>query len=182
MPRPDRPTTDPRRPVVDSLDYVWGQLIARLDGITTDELQWEPVANTWAVQPNPDGSATAHAQDHEAGPRPVPTINWRLWHIAIGCLDGYSEGAFGETFASVAGEAWHLEPARVLADLDAAYRGFRERCLARAADEWWQQLGPAFGEWHAHNLYDLVEHAQHEVAHHGAEVALLRDLYRERFS
>ena len=175
-----RPTTDPRRPVIDSLDYVWTQLIGRLDGITAEELAWEPVANTWAVRLGPDGTPLADAHDATVESGPVPTINWRLWHIAVECIDEYTNGLFQRTFASVRGRQWHLEPELVLADLERAYRGFRELCLERSADQWWEQLGDGFGEWHAHNVYDLVEHCQHEVAHHGAEVALLRDLYRER--
>lgn len=175
-----RPTSDPRLPVIDSLDYVWQQLIGRLEGITAEELAWEPVANTWTVQAGPDGVVVPHPHDAEVERGPVPTINWRLWHIAIECIDDYSERLFGRTFASVRGRQWHLEPEPVRADLVRAYQGFRESCLARTAEQWWDQLGDAFGPWHAHHLYDLVEHCQHEVAHHGAEVALLRDLYREQ--
>ncbi len=177
-----RPTTDPRDPVIDSFDFVWGGFVARLAGLTADEMAWEPVANTWAVRPGADGTPHAHEHDPEADSGAVPTINWRLWHIAVDCLDGYSSGLFGRTFASVEGQQWHLDPPPAIADLEHAYRGFRDACAARGVDEWWVELGPNFGPWHAHNLFDLVEHAQHEVAHHGAEVGLLRDLYRERFS
>jgi hypothetical protein len=180
MPLQDRPTTDPRRPVIDSFEFVWDQLMTRLDGITAEELAWEPVANVWAVRAGPDGVPVADEHDAEAAPGPVPTINWRLWHIAVECLDSYTGRAFERTFASVTGQQWHLEPAPVIADLERAYRGFCDACMERPAERWWEQLGEQFGPWHAHNVYDLVEHAEHEVAHHGAEVALLRDLYRER--
>jgi hypothetical protein len=182
MPRPDRPTTDPRRPVVDTFDFVWGDFMARLDGITAEELAWQPVANTWAVRVGPDGSVRADEHDFEAAPGPVPTINWRLWHIAVDCLDDYSQRTFRTTFASVSGLHWHLDPEPARADLEAAYRGFRDACLQRSVEEWWAELGPNFGPWHAHNLFDFVQHALHEITHHAAEVALLRDLYRERFS
>lgn len=177
-----RPTIDPRRPVIDSFDYVWGQFVGRLDGLTADEMAWQPVPHAWVVGTGPDGVPVADRHDFEAAPGPVPTINWRLWHLAVECLDDYTERRFGRTYASVSGQRWHLDPAAAVADLERAYRGLRDECLARTAEEWWVELGPDFGPWHAHNLYDLVEHAQHEVAHHGAEVALLRDLYRERFA
>jgi hypothetical protein len=182
VPPADRPTTDPRRPVIDSFGYVWEQLTSRLDGLTAPEMAWEPVANVWAVRPGPTGSAVADEHDPEAGPGPVPTINWRLWHMTVECLESYTDRAFGRTFASVSGRRWHLDPAAATADLELAYRGFLDACMERTAEQWWEQLGEQFGPWHAHNVYDLVEHAQHEIAHHGAEVALLRDLYRERFS
>lgn len=176
MPRPDRPTTDPRRPVIDTFDFVWDQFRARLEGVTADELAWKPTAHSWEV--HADGRVDDH--DPEAAPGPVPTLNWRLWHIAVDCLDDYSQRTFHRTFASASGPRWHVEPTLAVADLEAAYAGFRDACMQRTADEWWAQLGPDYGPWHAHNLYDLVQHALHEVAHHAAEVGLLRDLYRER--
>jgi hypothetical protein len=182
VPRHDRPTSDPRHPVVDSFDYVWEQLRTRLDGITAAELAWEPVAHTWAVRPDADGIARADRHEPEVRPGPVPTINWRLWHMTVECLDSYSQGLFGHTFASVDGVRWHLEPDPARADLERAYRGFVDECMDCDLGQWAEPIGASFGPWHAHNLYDLVEHAQHEIAHHGAEVALLRDLYRERFS
>ena len=38
-------------------------------------------------------------------------------------------------------------------------------------------LGPRWGPFAEHSLVDLVLHALHEVTHHAAEIALLRDLY-----
>jgi hypothetical protein len=40
-----------------------------------------------------------------------------------------------------------------------------------------QPLGPAWGPYADDSWAALVVHAQDELAHHGAEVALLRDLY-----
>jgi hypothetical protein len=39
-------------------------------------------------------------------------------------------------------------------------------------------LGPAWGPFAESTHADLVVHAHDELAHHGAEIALLRDLYR----
>lgn len=38
-------------------------------------------------------------------------------------------------------------------------------------------LGPAWGPFANHSRLDLALHALREVIHHGAEIALLRDLY-----
>ncbi|MDY6999968.1 MAG: DinB family protein, partial [Actinomycetota bacterium] len=38
-------------------------------------------------------------------------------------------------------------------------------------------LGPAEGPWSEKSMVDLVLHINREVIHHGAEIALLRDLY-----
>ncbi len=39
------------------------------------------------------------------------------------------------------------------------------------------ELGPAFGPWAESNKADSLLHVVDELIHHGAEVALLRDLY-----
>ena len=58
------------------------------------------------------------------------------------------------------------DPAVLYPDLDAA-------ALARPC-------GPAEGPFAAYPMAALVLHINREVIHHGAEVALLRDLYRAR--
>jgi len=161
-------------------DDVWETLLGRLEGITAEELAWEPVAHSWGVRPDQDGTVIADEHDADAAPGPVPTINWRLWHIAGDCLDEYSMRAFGSKGASVSGQTWHLDPGPVLVDLDAAYTTFRHAFMERGAPEAWAELGTSWGQWQRHNLYDLAHHALREVTHHAAEVALLRDLYRER--
>ena len=50
--------------------------------------------------------------------------------------------------------------------------------VAGWGDDLFQQLGPAWGPFAEHTRLDLVLHAQREVIHHGAEIALLCDLYR----
>jgi hypothetical protein len=40
--------------------------------------------------------------------------------------------------------------------------------------------GPAEGEWADSPMAALVLHTNRELVHHGAEIALLRDLYRWR--
>jgi hypothetical protein len=67
-----------------------------------------------------------------------------------------------------------------LAQLDAAYdawsagvTGLGEEGLARA-------VGSAEGPWAESPYADLVLHINRELIHHGAEICLLRDLYRVR--
>ena len=40
--------------------------------------------------------------------------------------------------------------------------------------------GPAEGAWSQRSMAELVLHINREVIHHGAEIALLRDLYAHR--
>jgi len=43
-----------------------------------------------------------------------------------------------------------------------------------------EQVGPAEGPFRESPFAELVLHINREVIHHGAEIALLRDLYRAR--
>ena len=73
------------------------------------------------------------------------------------------------------------DAATALDQLDSAYatwmagvRGLGPEGLARA-------VGPAEGPWAEHSMAELVLHINRETLHHGAEIALLRDLYLWRY-
>ena len=174
----ERPTTDLRIALLDTFDDVWSQLIERLAGITTDEYLWEPAPNGWSVRTAADGTARVDGYGQpDAQPAPVTTVAWRLYHLAVDCLDSYSTRAFGSTGAIAHDDEWYLEPASAIADAERAWACFRAGAAARSIDEWWQALGPDWGPFAEHSLVDLVLHALHEITHHAAEIALLRDLY-----
>ena len=175
-----RPTTEFEVVVLDVLDDTWDQLIGRLDGLSDTEYLWEPVASCWTVRARVNGSVTVDGEgERDRDPAPVTTIAWRLWHIAVDCLDGYSERLLGATGASVSGDEWHLRAVPAVDDLDRAWRCFRNGLAEFTAERWWAQLGDGWGPWSRHSVLDVAVHALHEIAHHGAEVALLRDLYRD---
>ena len=175
----ERPTTRFEVVVLDVLDDAWAQVAGRLDGVTDEEYRWEPVDGCWSVRAREDGSVTVDGEgERDRDPAPVTTIAWRLWHIRVDCLDGYSERLFGRTGAPVSGSAWHLEAAKALEDLDRSWRWFRSGLGALTTEQWWDEIGDGFGPWSRHSVADLAVHALHEIAHHGAEVALLRDLHR----
>lgn len=176
-----RPTTDVRDALLDTFDDVWAQMIHRLEGIDASEYLWEPAPACWNVRPGDDGIARIDGYgDHEIDPAPLTTIAWRLHHIAVDCLDSYSERAFGATGAHTSDDEWYLDPEPAIADAERAWRCFRDGATGRSVADWWQVLGPHWGPYADHSLLDLVLHALHEVTHHGAEIALLRDLYRHR--
>ena len=52
-------------------------------------------------------------------------------------------------------------------------RGLGEAALARPC-------GPSEGPYAEHSMAELVLHINREAIHHGAEIAVLRDLYRHR--
>ena len=64
--------------------------------------------------------------------------------------------------------------------LAAAWSVFRSGVAAWGDDRLLTLLGPAWGPYSNHTKLDLAIHAQREVIHHGAEIALLRDLYAAR--
>ena len=68
--------------------------------------------------------------------------------------------------------------ATALAQLDAAYAGWIGGVRGLGPDDLAQPCGPAEGPWADHSMAELVLHINREMLHHGAEIALLRDLYR----
>jgi hypothetical protein len=163
------------------------QLRARLEGLSDDEYRWEPVPGCWSVRPR--GTATAPmaagAGDFmidfafpQPDPPPVTTIAWRLGHLVVGVLGVRVAAHFGGPADSYADHEYAGTADGALAQLDAAYaawvagvHGLGEHGLLRAC-------GPAEGPWAQATMAELVLHISREVIHHGAEIALLRDLYR----
>jgi hypothetical protein len=159
------------------VDYIWDRLRNRLDGLTAEEYLWDPVDDVWTLRRDGDRCVADFSPD-EPDPAPVTTIAWRLWHIASDCLASYVSPALGEWPLTVEGREWYGEVEPALAAMDTAHSTFRERVTALGEDGIWHKLGPAWGPYADDSWAALVVHAQDELAHHGAEVALLRDLYR----
>jgi DinB superfamily len=160
-------------------DDAWQRLDRRLAGLDDAEYLWEPVPGMWSVRPV-DGGWIADRADSEPDPAPVTTIAWRLWHIASDCLADYLERSPAGRSLAVTGRQWHGDAATALADLRTAGTAFRGAMVALGEDGIGQPLGPAWGPYAEASWADLLVHALDELAHHGAEVALLRDLYRAR--
>lgn len=174
--------------LVEQLDRHWQQqLRPRLSGLTDEEYFWEPVEACWSVRsrgtstaPLAEGAGdyTIDFQFPEPDPAPVTTIAWRLGHIIVGVLGTRAASHFGaapmdyETFdyASTAEQS--------LSQLDEVYAawigGVRELGVAGLA----RPCGPAEGPFAEYSMAGLVLHISREMIHHGAEIALLRDLYR----
>jgi hypothetical protein len=159
-------------------DDAWGRLDSRLEGLTDDEYLWEPVASPWSVRPGAGGGWTADWADPDPDPAPVTTIAWRIWHLASDCLASYLSRSPAGRPLEVTGTQWHGDAGTALADLRTAAAAFRGTATALGEDGLWQPLGPAWGPYAEDTWADLVVHAFDELAHHGAEIALLRDLYR----
>ncbi|MGH3491663.1 MAG: DinB family protein [Sciscionella sp.] len=172
------------------LDWHWReQLHPRLDGLTDDEYLWEPAPGAWTIRPR--GQATGSASGGsgeftadfawpEPDPPPVTTIAWRMAHVIVGVLGMRAASHFGgpamdyQTF-DYAGTA-----TRALQQLDDAYRHWSTGVRNLSSEGLRAPCGPAEGPWAEHSMAELVLHINREVIHHGAEIALLRDLYRHQ--
>jgi DinB superfamily len=166
--------------LTEQLDWHWRQqLRPRLDGLTDDEYFWEPVAGCWSVRPRGDEVAIDWEYPQPTPP-PVTTIAWRLAHIIVGIFGARTASHFGgppcdyESFryAGTAGEA--------LRQLDEAYAAWAKGVRGLDAEALARPCGPAEGPYAALPMAGLVLHINRETIHHGAEIALLRDLYRDR--
>lgn len=171
---PTRPTTEVSDVILDSMDRMFAQLLERLEGLTTSEYLWEPVADTWSVR-STDGNEPIvdGAGERDVSLPPVTTIAWRLWHIALDCFDDYTRRFRGDTASASA--AWTLDAEEAIEILRQNWTAYRSVVADR---DWWEELGDNWGSWSRHCTADMAMHASNELVHHGAEIALLRDLYR----
>ena len=168
--------------VLEALDDGWNQFRTRVADLSDEEHLWEPVDGCWTVRPDEAGALIADWEKPDPDPAPVTTIAWRMWHLAVDCLDFYSGRAFGRTGSGLSGRHWvgSIEPA--LAALDGAWQVFRSAMGDMTDVELATALGEDWGPYRDHTYLHLALHAHHEVVHHGAEIALLRDLYWVRGS
>jgi len=160
-----------------AIDDVWRRFRARIDGLGQDEYLWQPVADCWTVRQVGDQVlADGFRQDPE--PAPVTTIAWRMHHLAASCFSNYLTGGLGDWPIPTGKAEWTLDAAEGLAHLDTAWSAFRAGLDTLGPAGMRRPLGPDWGPYAEESWAGLVLHAQAELSHHGAEIALLRDLYR----
>jgi hypothetical protein len=176
--------------LTEQLDWHWRtQLRPRLDGLTDEEYLWEPVADSWSLRPREEArTAMAAGAGHAVAdfaypppePEPVTTIAWRMGHIAIGCLGMRAANHFGSGGVAYETTDWPLTATGGLALLDEHYEAWMSGVAALDEDGLARPCGPAEGPFADYPFAALVLHINREVIHHGAEIALLRDLYLRR--
>ena len=153
------------------------RLLARLEGLTDDEYRWEPVDGCWNVRPSADSPSgwTVDYPDVAPDPPPVTTIAWRLLHISDGNTV-YWEHSFGPGVRNFWDLAPHGDAAGTIAYLRESQAPVTAT-LAMLDEDGLDEMRPThFGvEWPARRVLSVLVDEQ---LHHGAEVALLRDLYR----
>lgn len=163
----------------EQLAWHWnGHVRPKLDGLADDEYLWEPVPGAWNVHPQPDGTATVDFAFPEPDPPPVTTIAWRLGHLIVGVFGMRNASHFGGPPVDYQTAEWSPTAAGALRQLDDAYARWIAGVAGLDAERLAAPVGPAEGSWAEHPYAELVLHIHREAIHHGAEVLLLRDLYR----
>lgn len=176
--------------LTEQLDYHWReQLRPRYDGLTDEEYFWEPVSNSWSVRPRGQGTAAIAAGSGpfiidfaypEPDPAPVTTIAWRLGHLIVGVFGTRVASHFGGPPADYQTFPYAGTAAEALRQLDEAYGAWLEGVRGLGTEGLARPCGPAEGPFAEYPMAALVLHINREALHHGAEIALLRDLYANR--
>jgi DinB superfamily len=180
---------DWNKELLDQLDWHWqGHLRPRLAGLTDAEYLWEPVAGCWSLRHRDDASTAMAAGaadtvadfDHpEPDPTPFTTIAWRMGHISIGVLGERAANHFGRPGSvEYTTTDWPLTAAGGLHLLDESYAAWIGGVRSLGAEGLHRVCGPAEGPYADFPMATLVLHITREVVHHGAELCLIRDLYR----
>lgn len=176
--------------LLEQIEWHWReQLRPRLAGLTDAEYFWEPTPGAWNVHPrgrsNTDsafggGDYTIDWAYPEPAPPPLTTISWRLGHVIVGVLGARVAGHFGGPPVDYESFRYAGSAAAALEQLDEQYaawlvgvRGWDAAALA-------EPCGPSEGPYGDYPRAALVLHINRELIHHGAEIALLRDLYAHR--
>lgn len=165
-----------------------GFLRPRLGGLTDEEYLWEPVEGCWSIRAREDatsghavgaGDTVRDLAVPDPTPAPVTTIAWRLGHIAIDIFGARASNHFGDGSVDDATTDWPMDAEGGLSLPDEHYGHWRAGALALTEEELLNRaVGPAEGPFAEAPYIELVLHLNREAIHHGAEILLLRDLYR----
>ena len=190
MTQTTRTSIDWNETLVEQADWHWkNQLRARFEGLTDDEYFWEPVPGAWNVHRRGEGSTeiqggtgamTIDWAYPAPEPTPVTTIAWRLAHIVVGVLGARAHHHFGAPEADYFTFDYAATADQALAQLDSAYAAWFDGVRSWGAEGLAEPCGPAEGPFADASRATLVLHINRELIHHGAEIALLRDLWAHR--
>jgi hypothetical protein len=170
--------------VLEAIDLVWARVRARLGGLSQQEYLWEPVPDCWSVRES-GGRVLVDWSGDDPDPAPFTTIAWRLCHLSADCFASYTVSGLGDWPLATPHGEWVLEVEPALAAFDTAWSAFRgglDRLASLDGPASQTRTGTvaapaAGGSAEQPNWTALALHAMDELAHHGAEIALLRDLY-----
>ncbi|WP_421119712.1 DinB family protein [Aquihabitans daechungensis] len=193
-------------PLLEQYDFARTRLLARLLGpsfdsgdgrevpiarLSDEEHLWEPVPDCWSIRRRQDGPGRGATSLDGTGswgrdttrlaplPIPVTTIAWRLDHLTemVTLRADHTNGTHTLTRDE------HRPTGDASEAIAAFHRGtgaWRD-AIVSADDEALDQIGRCTypdGRDGDEPFIDVVWWVNQELLHHGAEIALLRDLYR----
>jgi hypothetical protein len=193
-------------PLLNQFDFGCERLVHRMQGpllnsgngvdipvpvMTDDEYFWSPVPNSWTLRRQADGPSPGATRLYGAGewgldaaaehpyPPPFTTIAWRLGHLTemLTLRTDYTVGAraMGRYEYEYSGSA-----AGAIAAFETASAGWRS-VLTSVDDAALSQYNYCtLGSDGTEPFIEIVWWVNQEVLAHAAEIALLRDLYREQ--
>lgn len=174
--------------ILGQLDFYWeAHLRPRLQGLSDEEYLWEPVEGSWSLRPGDDGAVRIESVVPEPPVPPITTIAWRTAHLGRDVLGKRARALFGGSVAPEDAdmfddrhwpEALPLTAAGGLALLGEGYALWRAGIASLDDDALLRPLGPKGGPFAADSIAALAIHLNRETMAHGAEICLLRDLYR----
>jgi len=174
----------------EQLELHWTiHLRPRLDGLTDDEYLWEPVPGAWSLRPRSEAASPMAAGAGELvldfalpepSPAPVTTIAWRIGHLLVGVFGQRNASHFGGPPVDYITKVWPATAADALVELDGEHARWSNGVAGLDEEALAQPVGEAEGPYADRPYAELVLHINREVIHHGAEIALLRDLYAHR--
>jgi hypothetical protein len=162
------------RLVIEQLEFDWdAHLWPRLEGLTDDEYLWEPVDGAASVRKNADGLWELDRTDTPDGIPKVTTIAWRMMHL----VDNMGDRANHFFGTGVPFEAQGTAEGG-LQQVQLAYQTWLTTINSLDEDALYAPLGDKGGPYATDPMIALIIHVTRETIHHGAEICLLRDLYR----
>jgi hypothetical protein len=167
------------------------------DGLTDEEMFWEPHPGSWGVRrrsecttptPRGDGEWVIDFDDdlvvaavQGAAIEPMTTIGWLLCHV--GSTPGMladrdflgGSVASGADAPSIYGSVVFTSAEEAVATMRSGWRAL-DRALQTSTDE---RLERAYTEYYGPTTpMQFIASALNEISHHGTQICMLRDLYR----
>jgi DinB superfamily len=159
------------------MDEAYARLMARLDGLTDEELFWQPVRDCWTVYQDRNGRWTYHYAVPDPQPAPMTTIAWQLVHVAL-CKLMYHEWAFGAAQLTWPELETPHSVQRITILLTTGQRQLREDLVPLGEKQLDEFLLTNWGErWPAWRIFWTM--IDHDALHTGA-IGHLRDAYHWR--
>jgi hypothetical protein len=177
---------DTLRAVVGQLEIWWfGSVTVRMQGLTDDEYFWKPVPDAFCLTSR-DGQLLYEWPPGSQGETtpPVTTIAWRMAHVAHGCFLNRWHTHFGDGPVEWADVPFPDNATDALEYLETWKTTWCDALRSAGEARLWEPLGETEYDVGIMQLgvddpfIGLVLHLNREVMHHGAEICLLRDLYR----